>query len=37
MLWTQICQKRHFEAARLFVAFYHEFKDFVHVSVNWDD
>ena len=29
--------KRYFEEARLLVAFYHEFKDFVQFPVNRDD
>ena len=43
MLWKQTCQSvgllisRHFEEARLLVAFYHEFKHFVQFSVNWAD
>ena len=47
-LWSQVllkqsCQRigllinRHFEEARLLVAFYHEFKHFVHFSVNRAD
>ena len=43
MLLKQICQRvgllinRHFEEARLLVAFYHEFKHVVHFSINRAD